>query len=311
MKNYWRCPLETMRQLDAENRLYFTSKGGIRIKRYLDENKGQLIQQVFDDISPISSQAKERLGYPTQKPKALLERIIKASSNEGDVILDAFCGCGTTVEVAQALNRQWIGIDITYQSIGVILKRLEDSFGKEVLENITLNGIPKDMESAQVLALKKDDRTRKEFEKWAVLTYTNNRAIINDKKGTDKGIDGIAYFDGGKDKPEKIIIQVKSGKVKSGDIRGLLGTIAINEATLGIFITLNEPTKDMIKTAKEAGIYQSKFMSIPVDKISIVTIREIIEEQKRLDIRLVLEVLKSAEKQKNIKSCQTTINFSE
>lgn len=311
VKNYWRCPLETMRQLDAENRLYFTSKGGIRIKRYLDENKGQLIQQVFDDISPISSQAKERLGYPTQKPKALLERIIKASSNEGDVILDAFCGCGTTVEVAQALNRQWIGIDITYQSIGVILKRLEDSFGKEVLENITLNGIPKDMESAQVLALKKDDRTRKEFEKWAVLTYTNNRAIINDKKGTDKGIDGIAYFDGGKDKPEKIIIQVKSGKVKSGDIRGLLGTIAINEATLGIFITLNEPTKDMIKTAKEAGIYQSKFMSIPVDKISIVTIREIIEEQKRLDIRLVLEVLKSAEKQKNIKSCQTTINFSE
>ncbi|MBD2394059.1 restriction endonuclease [Cyanobacterium aponinum FACHB-4101] len=311
VKNYWRCPLETMRQLDAENRLYFTSKGGIRIKRYLDENKGQLIQQVFDDIPPISSQAKERLGYPTQKPKALLERIIKASSNEGDVILDAFCGCGTTVEVAQALNRQWIGIDITYQSIGVILKRLEDSFGKEVLENITLNGIPKDMESAQALTLKKDDRTRKEFEKWAVLTYTNNRAIINDKKGADKGIDGIAYFDGGKDKPEKIIIQVKSGKVKSGDIRDLLGTIAINEATLGIFITLNEPTKDMIKTAKEAGIYQSKFMSIPVDKISIVTIREIIEEQKRLDIRLVLEVLKSAEKQKNIKSCQTTINFSE
>ncbi|WP_017294409.1 DNA methyltransferase [Geminocystis herdmanii] len=310
VKNYWRCPLETMKQLDVENRLYFTSKGGIRIKRYLDENKGQLIQQIFDDIPPISSQAKERLGYPTQKPKALLERIIKASSNKGDVILDAFCGCGTTVEVAQLLDRNWIGIDITYQSIGVVIKRLEDSFGKEVLENITLNGIPKDMESAQALALKKDDRTRKEFEKWAVLTYTNNRAIINDKKGADKGIDGIAYFDSGKDKPEKIIIQVKSGKVKSGDIRDLLGTMTINEATLGIFLTLNEPTKDMIKTAKEAGIYQSKFMSNPVDKISIVTIREIIEEQKRLDIRLVLEVLKSAEKQRETKSDQIKINFS-
>ncbi|BAQ60866.1 type III restriction-modification system methylation subunit [Geminocystis sp. NIES-3708] len=309
VKSYWRCPLETMKKLDAENRLYFTSKGGIRIKRYLDENKGQLIQQIFDDIPPISSQAKERLGYPTQKPKALLERIIKASSNEGDVILDAFCGCGTTVEVAQDLNRNWIGIDITYQSISLILKRLEDSFGKGVLENITLNGIPKDMESAQALALKKDDRTRKEFEKWAVLTYTNNRAIINDKKGADKGIDGIAYFDSGKDKPEKIIIQVKSGKVKSGDIRDLLGTIAINEATLGIFLTLNEPTKDMIKTAKEAGIYQSKFMNNPVDKISIITVREIIEEQKRLDIRLVLEVLKSAEKQTEIKSDQIAINF--
>ena len=293
-----------MEQLDAENRLYFTSKGGIRIKRYLDENKGQLIQQVFDDIPPISSQAKERLGYPTQKPEALLERIIKASSNENDVILDAFCGCGTTIAVAQRLNRNWIGIDITYQSISLILKRLEDTFGKGVLENITLNGIPKDIESASALALKKDDRTRKEFEKWAVLTYTNNRATINDKKGADKGIDGIAFFDGGNNQPEKIIIQVKSGKVKSGDIRDLLGTIAINEATLGIFITLNQPTKDMIKTAKEAGIYQSKFMSNPVDKISIITVKDIIEEQKRLDIRLVLEVLKSAEKQQEINSNQ-------
>ncbi len=293
-----------MEQLDAENRLYFTSKGGIRIKRYLDENKGQLIQQVFDDIPPISSQAKERLGYPTQKPEALLERIIKASSNENDVILDAFCGCGTTIAVAQRLNRNWIGIDITYQSISLILKRLEDTFGKGVLEKINLNGIPKDIESASALALKKDDRTRKEFEKWAVLTYTNNRATINDKKGADKGIDGIAFFDGGNNQPEKIIIQVKSGKVKLGDIRDLLGTIAINEATLGIFITLNQPTKDMIKTAKEAGIYRSKFMSNPVDKISIITVKDIIEEQKRLDIRLVLEVLKSTGKQQEIKSNQ-------
>jgi DNA methylase/Restriction endonuclease len=253
--------------------------------------------------------AKERLGYPTQKPKALLERIIKASSNENDVILDAFCGCGTTIEVAQILNRNWIGIDITYQSIGVIIKRLEDTFGKGILENITLNGIPKDMESASALALKKDDRTRKEFEKWAVLTYTNNRAIINDKKGADKGIDGIAFFDSGKDNPEKIIIQVKSGKVKSGDIRDLQGTMTLNEASLGIFITLNEPTKAMIQTAKEAGIYQSKFMNNPIDKINIVTVKEIIEEQKGLDIRLVLEVLKSAEKQQEIKSSQIDINF--
>ncbi|WP_069790463.1 DNA methyltransferase [Cyanobacterium sp. IPPAS B-1200] len=306
---FWRCPLETMKQLDAENRLYFTSRGGIRIKRYLDENKGQLIQQIFDDIPPISSQAKERLGYPTQKPEALLQRIIKASSNEGDIILDAFCGCGTTIAVAERLNRPWIGIDITYQSVSLMLKRLEDSFGKGVLDKITLNGIPKDMESATALALKKDDRTRKEFEKWAVLTYTNNRATINDKKGADKGIDGIAFFDGGEDKPEKIIIQVKSGNVKSGDIRDLQGTMSLNEASLGIFITLKKPTKAMITTAKEAGIYQSKFMNKPVDKISIVTIKEIIEEQKRLDIRLVLEVLKSAEKQKETLDNQVKINF--
>jgi site-specific DNA-methyltransferase (adenine-specific) len=252
---------------------------------------------------------KEYLGYPTQKPEALLERIIKASSNENDVILDVFCGCGTTIAVAQRLNRNWIGIDITYQSISLILKRLEDTFGQEILDLINLNGIPKDMESARALALKKDDRTRKEFEKWAVLTYANNRATINDKKGADKGIDGIAFFDGGGDQPDKIIIQVKSGKVKSGDIRDLQGTMTLNEATLGIFITLTEPTKEMVKTAKEAGIYQSKYMNNPVDKITLVTVREIIEEQKRLDIKLVLEVLKSAEKQQEIKSNQMALNL--
>jgi site-specific DNA-methyltransferase (adenine-specific) len=284
------------------------TKGGTR-KIYLDDVSGDIVDSVWNDIYPINPVAKERLGYPTQKPEALLERIIKASSNENDVILDAFCGCGTTIAVAQRLNRKWIGIDITYQSISLILKRLEDTFGQEILEQINLNGIPKDMESARALALKKDDRTRKEFEKWAVLTYTNNRATINDKKGADKGIDGIAFFDGGGEQPEKIIIQVKSGKVKSGDIRDLHGTMGLNKATLGIFITLNEPTKEMVKTAKEAGIYQSKYMNNPVDKITIVIVREIIEEQKRLDIKLVLEVLKSAEKQQEIKSNQMVIKF--
>ena len=248
-----------------------------------------------------NSQAKERLGYPTQKPEELLERILKTSTKEGDVILDAYCGCGTTVAVSQRLNRQWIGIDITYQSISLILKRLEDTFGKGVLENIALNGIPKDMKSAEALANKSDDRTRKEFEKWAVLTYSNNRATINQKKGADKGIDGIAYFRSEKDDPEKIILQVKSGKVSSRDIRDLQGTITRENANLGVFLTLQKPTKDMIKEAKEAGIYKSQYMSAPVDKIRIVTVQEIIEEQKRLDILLTLEVLKSAEKQMEVK----------
>jgi DNA modification methylase len=252
-------------------------------------------------MNVLNANDPERLGYPTQKPAALLERIIHASSDEGDVILDAYCGCGTTVAVSQRWNRQWIGIDITYQSISLILRRLEDTFGKGVLENITLNGIPKDMKSAEALANKSDDRTRKEFEKWAVLTYSNNRATINQKKGADKGIDGIAYFRSEKDDPEKIILQVKSGKVSSRDIRDLQGTITRESATLGIFITLQKPTKDMIKEAKEAGIYKSQYMSAPVDTIRIVTVQEIIEEQKRLDILLALEVLKSAEKQMEVK----------
>ncbi|MEK0187341.1 restriction endonuclease, partial [Microcoleus anatoxicus] len=200
-------------------------------------------------------------------------------------------------------------IDITYQSISLILKRLEDSFGKGVLEQLKLNGIPKDMEAAVALANKKDDRTRKEFEKWAVLTYTNNRAIINAKKGADKGIDGIAYFQGDKDEPEKIIVQVKSGKVQSGDIRDLQGTITLEQAALGIFISLKEPTKDMIKTAKSAGIYQSKYMSQSSDKIQIVTIKDILEQKKRLDVRLSFEVVKSAEKQMEVKAKQLELDI--
>ncbi|MEO6908976.1 MAG: site-specific DNA-methyltransferase, partial [Abditibacteriaceae bacterium] len=155
------------------------------------------------EISIINPAAKERLGYPTQKPEALLERVIAASSNEGDTILDAYCGCGTTIAVAQKLNRKWIGMDITYQSIALILKRLEDQYGKEILDTITLNGIPRDMEAATALAHKKDDRVRKEFEKWAILTYTDNRAIINEKKGADGGIDGVAYFMTGAESNEK------------------------------------------------------------------------------------------------------------
>lgn len=260
------------------------------------------------EIQPIAPSAKERLGYPTQKPESLLEKIIKASSKENDIVLDAYCGCGTTVAVCQKLDRQWIGIDITYQSISLILKRLEDSF-PGVLKTIKLHGIPKDIESARALANKTDDRTRKEFEKWAILTYTNNKAVINAKKGADKGIDGIVYFQGDKNDPEKIIFQVKSGKVKSGDIRDLLGTMTLESASLAIFITLEEPTKDMLKTAKYAGFYQSKYMSHSCDKIQIVTIKEIIEDQQRLNIRLSYEVLKSAEKQKEVRVNQIELDF--
>ncbi|XWK91117.1 MAG: DNA methyltransferase [Phormidium sp.] len=310
VKRYWRYSQENMKQLIDEGRVVQKKPGTVpRYKRYLDEMPGTPLQNLWDDIKPIQSLSAERLGYPTQKPLALLERIIQVSSDKGDVVLDAYCGCGTTVTVAQSLNREWIGIDITYQSISLILKRLEDSFGKGVLDQIKLNGIPKDMESAIALANKKDDRTRKEFEKWAVLTYSNNRAIINQKKGADKGIDGIAYFQGEKDEPEKIILQVKSGKVKSGDIRDLQGTVTLEQAALGIFITLEEPTKDMIKTAKAAGIYQNKFMSQSCDRIQIVTIREILESNKRLDIRLSLEVLKSAEKQMEVQGIQMELDL--
>lgn len=307
---YWRYSKNRMEELYQQGRIIQTKPGTVpRYKRYLDEMQGIPLQDLWNDISPISSQARERLGYPTQKPEALLERIIKASSNKGDVILDAYCGCGTTIAVAERLERNWIGIDITYQSISLMLKRLEDSFGKNVLDKIELNGIPKDIESAKALATKPDDRTRKEFEKWAVLTYSNNRAVINDKKGADKGIDAIAYFQGDKDNREKIIFQVKSGNVKSGDIRDLQGTMTLQGAALGIFITLKPPSKDMVQTAKSAGIYRGRYMSQSVDKIEIVTVQEILEQKKRLDVILTFEVLKAAEKQRETQGQQMSLDI--
>ncbi|ODV40267.1 Type III restriction-modification system methylation subunit [Microcystis aeruginosa NIES-98] len=309
IKKLWRCPIETMQKYEEQNKLYYTRNGTPRLKQYLEEMPGVPLTNLWNDIPPINSQASERLGYPTQKPEALLERIIKASSNKGDVILDAYCGCGTTIAVAERLERNWIGIDITYQSISLMLKRLEDSFGKNVLDKIELNGIPKDLESAKALATKPDDRTRKEFEKWAVLTYSNNRAVINDKKGADKGIDAIAYFQGDKDNREKIIFQVKSGNVKSGDIRDLQGTMTLQGAALGIFITLKPPSKDMVQTAKSAGIYRGRYMSQSVDKIEIVTVQEILEQKKRLDVILTFEVLKAAEKQRETQGQQMSLDI--
>ncbi len=309
IKKLWRCPIETMQKYEEQNKLYYTRNGTPRLKQYLEEMPGVPLTNLWNDIPPINSQASEKLGYPTQKPEALLERIIKASSNKGDIILDAYCGCGTTIAVAERLERNWIGIDITYQSISLMLKRLEDSFGKNVLDKIELNGIPKDIESAKALATKPDDRTRKEFEKWAVLTYSNNRAVINDKKGADKGVDAIAYFQGDKDNREKIIFQVKSGNVKSGDIRDLQGTMTLQGAALGIFITLKPPSKDMIQTAKSAGIYRGRYMSQSVDKIEIVTVQEILEQKKRLDVILTFEVLKAAEKQRETQGQQMSLDI--
>lgn len=263
-------------------------------KVFLDEKRGKPLGSVWNDIERIGNTSAERLGYPTQKPETLLERIIQASSDEGDIVLDAYCGCGTTIAVAQRLGRKWIGIDITYQSISLILRRLEDQYGSEVLDSITLDGIPQDMASAKALSVKKDDRLRKEFEKWAVLTYSNNRAKINEKAGGDKGIDGTAYFMTGQGTNAKIIFQVKSGKVERGDIAKLNSDRTREKAEIGIFLTLTPPTKAMIKEANEVGVYNHELMGRTYPRIQIVTIKEMIEANKRMDIPMSIEVLKRA-----------------
>ena len=210
-------------------------------------------------------------------------------------MLDAYCGCGTTVAVAEKLKRKWIGMDITYQSISLVLRRLEEAFGTTVVPQIQIDGIPKDIDSAKALAHKKDDRLRKEFEKWAALTYTNNRAVINEKKGADSGIDARAYFMTGKKDNAKIIFQVKSGGVKRGDIATLRGDMGREEAALAVLITLEDPSGPMSKEAKSAGQYHHETMGRSYDRISIVTVQEILDG-KRLDIPMSFEVLKAAQK---------------
>ncbi len=243
------------------------------------------------NIDMVGRTSAERLGYPTQKPEALLERVIKASTKEGDVVLDCYCGCGTTVAVAQRLNRRWIGMDITYQAISLILKRLTKSFGAEVANAVVLDGAPQDMESAIALAHKKDDRSRKEFEKWAVLRYTNNCGIINEKKGGDRGIDGIAYILVGASAADKMLLQVKSGATSRGDIAKLRGDMVRESAKIGTLITLEEPTKGMMKEAKIAGEYKHPLTGKVVDAIRVVTVKQIIEKNLTLDLPISLDTL--------------------
>lgn len=285
--------------LDAQGLIAFPKKedGIPRFKRYLSENSGAGIQDMITDIPPISAQAAERLGYPTQKPEALLERIIQASSNENDVILDAYCGCGTTVAVAEKLKRQWIGIDITYQSISLILKRLAEQ-KKDALDHIEINGVPKDFASAEALAHKTDDRTRKEFEKWMVLTYSKNQAIINEKKGGDGGIDGIAYIpdrnEKGEEENKKALFSVKSNaKLSPSVIRDLNGTIERDNAACGILLTLY-PMPNLVKESKQYGLYHNALINKDYPKIQVICVEELFNG-KRLELPNVVKVLKKAE----------------
>jgi site-specific DNA-methyltransferase (adenine-specific) len=255
-KNGWAISREKMEQWDIEGRLYFPKNpdGRIQRKRYLDELQGKPVQNLWDDIEMVSSQSNERLGYPTQKPLALLERIILASSNPGDVILDPFCGCGTAIAAAEKLGRRWIGIDVTHLAVSLIKYRMRDMF-----PNVQFNviGEPQDLAAARQLA--HDDRYQ--FQWWALslvrgLPLGGQEGSKSGKKGSDKGIDGaILFVDDYGGKVNRILIQVKSGHVKSGDIRDLRGVIERECAAMGLFITLEVPSQDMQTEAVASGFF--------------------------------------------------------
>ena len=264
--------------LDAHGFLHWPkqrsgSPGGFpRFKRLL--SAGSKIQDVITDIPPINSQAQERLGYPTQKPEALLERIIKASSNEGDVVLDPFCGCGTTIQVAQRLNRRWIGIDITHLAIGLIKKRLSDAFGPQIRDTYEVIGEPTDFAGAERLAAE----DKYQFQWWALGLVGARPA--EQKKGADRGIDGRLYFhDDDTGKSKQILFSVKAGGVTVSQIRDLRGTLERDKAEIGIFLCFEEPTKPMLREAAEAGFYQSHVAGgvVQYPRIQILTIQQILD----------------------------------
>jgi site-specific DNA-methyltransferase (adenine-specific) len=264
----WRWTRDRMLAAEAEGKIYFPLSGGIpREKRFLDEQEGTPVTSIWTDIPPVNSQAQERLGYPTQKPLALLERIISASSDEGDVILDPFCGCGTTVEAAESLKRAWIGIDITHHAIDVIEGRLKGRF--DGMHPI-VKGRPVDLGSAQDLAR----RDPYEFQWWAnwMLGVQNYRER---KKGADKGIDGIIYFHNPPHGVGQIIVSVKAGQhIDPGMISALEGTVRREDAQLGVFVCAGEPTKNMRANAAAMGISRVGREQFP--RIQIVTAQELL-----------------------------------
>jgi site-specific DNA-methyltransferase (adenine-specific) len=275
--NGWSCDIERMRKYDAEGRLHFPAKpeGALRLKMYLDESKGVRLQNLWDDIPPIGAGAAERLGYPTQKPEGLLARVIAACCNEGDIVLDPFCGCGTTIAAAQKLNRRWIGIDITHLAINLIKVRLADSFGSKIADAYKVIGEPRDLESARALAA----QDKYQFQYWA-LGLVGARPM-EQKKGADRGIDGRLYMTDRKGETKTIIISVKGGHVSASQVYELRGVIEREEAAMGVFITLEAPTAPMRKEGAEAGFFQTKSNSgTKHPRLQILTIEDLLAGKK-------------------------------
>jgi site-specific DNA-methyltransferase (adenine-specific) len=274
VSRHWRYSRANMQRLIEEGRIVQPSPGSVpRYKRYLDEMPGVPLGDDWGDIRPLNSQAQERLGYPTQKPLALLERIISASSEEGDVVLDPFCGCGTAVHAAQKLNRQWIGIDVTHLAISLIEKRMKDAFPGIAFE---VHGTPKDLASARDLA----ERDKYQFQWWAV-SMVDALPFGGKKKGADGGIDGIIYFKPDGKRTEKALVSVKGGNnVSVNMIRDLHSAMEREKAPIGVFITAALPTRPMETEAAAVGRFESEATGRTYPRLQIITLAELFQGKK-------------------------------
>jgi len=265
---HWSTTVDKLDELASQGRIYFPPDGGWpRLIRYEDESPGRALGDVWEDIPPLNMKAAERLGYPTQKPEALLERIVSASSNEGDTVLDPFCGCGTTIAAAQKLKRRWIGIDITSLAVTLIRHRLTDAFASRAKYEVI--GEPVSLPDAAKLA--KDDPYQ--FQ-WWTLGLVGARPVEG-KKGADKGIDGRIYFhEGDVAKTKQIILSVKAGHLVAAHVRDLRGVIEREKAEIGVLLTMEEPTSPMRKEAANAGFYKSPWGQHP--RLQILTVEDLL-----------------------------------
>lgn len=276
---YWRYSEKKMKELIESGMVIQTSPGTVpQRKQYLEDGKGVAIQSIWNDISALSASSTERLGYPTQKPEALLERIIKASSNEGDVVADFFCGCGTTIAAAQKLNRKWIGADISHLAVRLIKKRLVETYGRGIEHNLKIHGMPKDVASARELA-RNVEGGRIGFQDWVIEVMLNG--VVNEKKVADGGYDGYLTFSDNNRKKHFALIEAKSGKLTVKNLREFVQVIETQKATMGIFVCFEENvTKEMSKCAKDAGHVKMDGVEYPMDKIQIITIEELFQNKQ-------------------------------
>lgn len=284
---HWITTVDRLDELDAQGRIYWP-KGAAwpRLIRFQDESKGRALGDVWEDIPPINMQAKERLGYPTQKPVALLERIIEASSNPGDVVLDPFCGCGTAVVAAQRLGREWVGIDVTYLAIRVMRQRMVDSF--PALGSVDVIGQPTEVQGVRDWLASLGTEGPWQFQWWATELVGATPQGGTNKKGADQGVDGIITFTDHLGDIQSVIVSVKSGKVNAGMVQGLKGAMETHKAAMGLFVTLDEPSGPMRKEAAIAGAYHSELTGKDYPRLQILSIRELLEDGKKPDLPLMV-----------------------
>jgi site-specific DNA-methyltransferase (adenine-specific) len=271
----WRWTQDRMQAAYDAGLVIQTKPGSVpQLKRYLDEQRGRPLGDVWADIPPLNSQAKERLGYPTQKPVALLERIIAASSNPGDVVLDPFCGCGTAVDAAQRLGRRWIGIDVTFIAIDLIEHRLAKTFGESIEGTYEVHGIPRDVAGARRLF----ETSHFDFERWAVSLVSGTP---KDAPGGDKGIDGVIRFHADAKQVGRALVSVKGGKsLNPGFVRDLDGTVNHAKAEMGILILGHDPTPGMLDAVRHSGTYTLPTNGQQFPRLQIVTIEELLAGKK-------------------------------